>query len=357
MRGTVVSSLVVVIVVGFASCARRGPRDIGNQNPRSVFEDDPNGGARLPDAGGAEPERAIARPTASGRELRELVKADVRALVTDAEHVYFGEAGDDALGSLSRISDAGITPTRIARRAPMPGALALDRRDKALVWIATPGNAVLRAPAVGGATTSIREGGIFTNVVAEGGDVFFTEAIGSGGALDRVANGSSTRLATLEGTPRGLALDAANVFVATSTRLVAISRSGGEVVELARGTGFAFPRADETWLYATAVDPNSRSRLLVRAKKTGGTIETVRSGVRDAPIELHGGRVYWFDAERPALLSLASASTEAPADRAPTLVAENVVLEHPNAFVIDGDEAFLALGGTSDGQIVSVSLR
>ena len=294
-----------------------------------------------------------------GLKPRPLVHVDARALATDATHVYFGDASDDTVCALEKNPPEGarVEPTRIARPAPIAGALSVDSHDAALVWIASPGDLVLRVPIGGGAPTIIRDRAIFTSVAAAGGDVFFTEARGSGGVLTRVTGTTAAQLATFEGAPRGLAVDTDDVYIATTSGLEAAPRSRGAVTELAGGRSFASPQVDSVWIYATAVDPKSRARALVRVQKTGGPLETVATDVRDAPIAIHRGIVYWFDAARPALIA-SSPVDDRPATRAARrVVSDDPTFERVNALAVDDDGAFVATGSGEDARIVVVSIR
>jgi hypothetical protein len=336
---------IFCLCVGLTSCSKRGPRDLGNQNPRSEFVDGAGGAGQRGRAadGGAQP---VGSPEVPRPKPREIARAHSVALAVDANQLYFGDANDDALFAILKRphAEGGTQPTRIARRAPMAGALSLD--DDELFWIGTPGDVVLRAPIKGGTPGTVRDRGIFTDVVALGGDVFITEARGTGGALTRVTGTTAAHLATLEGTPRGIVVDKERVWIATSSRILSTPRSRGEARELARGAGFASPQVDATWVYAT-MSGSGRARVLVRVKKAGGPLETVATNVRDAPIALRDGVVYWFDADRPALLATPSAR----------VVSEDPLLARPNAIVVDGESAYVAVGNGEDGRIVSVALR
>jgi hypothetical protein len=276
---------------------------------------------------------------------------DTRALALGPDRVYFGDEEGDALVVLPK-GGTSSTPTRLARHAPTQGALSVDDRTATVAWIANPGDAVFRVGATGGSPTLIRDRGIFGNVVASEGDVFITEAHGDGGFLTRITGTTSARLATFEGMPRGLAVDANTAYVATSTRLIAAARTRGEVVELARGIGFGSPQVDETWVYATTIETAGRARGIIRAKKTGGFVESIATGVRDAPIVLHAGVLYWFDADRPALRS--ATMGDRPAS---VLVSEDPELEHIEALAVDDDSAYVAVGAREGARIVVIPLR
>lgn len=345
-------TLLLVCCIGalpLLGCTKRRPRDVGDLNPRSEFVDGPGGPRQKHDAGAdANIERVIATPAVAGLVPREIAKASARAIITSPLHVYFGDSEDDALYALDK---KGGEPTRLARRAPMPGALAIDTDWSTLAWIGSPGDIVLRISTKGGPPSTVRDRGIFTDVAVSGGDVFFTEARAEGGVVTRVTGNTVAQLATVEGSPRGIAVDAQHVYVATSSRLAMTARTRGEVTELATGSAFANPLLDETWLYATAVDPNSRQRAIVRVKKTGGSFETVTGSIREAPIALHAGTLYWFDADRPALVSSSTTGL------LPRTVSEDPLLAQPSAIAVDDDGIFVATGYGEGARIVVLPLR
>ena len=358
------TSAFAALAFASACSKQQGPRDLGNKARAELDE----GAASTRDGSAEGSDRVLASPVAMGRKPRELVRANSRAITTDAAHVYFGDSADDTLCSLEKMPAEGAKnePVRLARRAPVAGALSLDAHDAALAWIGNPGDVVLRVPVAGGTPTTIRDRGIFTDVAASGGDVFVTEARGTSGTLTRVTGTTAAQLATFDGTPRGIAVDAATVYVATSSRLVSSPRTRGEVSELARGSAFASPQLDGGWLYATAAHPTERGRIVVRVKTTGGALETVATNVRDAAIALHRGTLFWFDADRPALMSSrVGADVRSPTTPTtpttprppPRVVSEDPMLERATALTVDEDGAFLAVGHGEDARIVAVSLR
>jgi hypothetical protein len=354
---TFLGAVTLALSFTYGCGGARGPRDVGNLNPRSEFPLEGGGGPARPRDAGPDA-RVIAAPTVTGRKARTILAVDTRAIALDKEHVYFGDAEEDAVLALAKTSadkDAGAGPTPIARRAPMQGALAIDPKTSTLAWIANPGDTVLRVPASGGVAITIRDRGIFTHVAANGGDVFFTEVQGQGGVLTRVTGTTAARLASFEGTPRGLVVDDDRVYVATSSRIVSTTRARGEVTEIARGAGFASPQVEGGWVYVTAVDPASRARQIVRAKTTGSDPETVRASVKDAPIAVFDRVLYWFDAERTALMSL-SLEADIP-NRAPATVCEDPIFDHVEALAVDRDGAWVAAGSGETARIVTVALR
>lgn len=352
MRAFRTSLLPVLAVLAFA-CAGRSPRDVDNGNPRSVFADGP-GSTVSRDAGAAAPARVVASPTPAGRKPEVIATVDSRALAVDAERIYLGDGSDDALVARSR-TDPKAANIRLSRRAPMQGALSVDRRTQTqtIAWIPNPGDAVLRLAAGGPTASTIRDRGIFTHVVASDGDVLVTEVQGDGGVLTRITGNTAARLATFEGTPRGLAVDEASAFIATSSRLVSAPRARGDLVEIARGIGFGSPQVDATWVYATAAAGTTRTRIIVRAKKAGGgPLETIATGVRDASLVLDRGTLYWFDIARPALLAMPT--TKATAAR---VVSEDPLFDHVQALAIEGDDAYVATGTGEAARLVRIRLR
>jgi len=351
----VLGLLASALIACTGACSKRGPRDLGDK-ARAELE----GSAGGPGATANGTEHVIQTPSPMSRKPRELAKASSRAIVTDATHVYFGDSSDDTLCSLEKMPAEGAKsePVRIARRAPVTGALALDAQEAALAWIGNPGDIVLRVPVGGGVPTTIRDRGIFTDVAASAGDVFVTEARGSNGTLTRVTGTTAAQLAAFDGTPKGLLVDADAVYVATSSVLLSSPRTRGEVSELARGSAFASPQLDGGWLYATTTHPTGRGRIVVRVKRAGGPLETVATNVREAPIATHRGTLFWFDADRPALLSsVVGRDVPTGPGAAPRVVSDDFLLERPTALAVDDDGAFVATGRGEDARIVSISLR
>lgn len=351
MRAKVLHFLGAVVALSLCSCGGRRPRDVDNSNPRSEFVDGPSGSSARRD-GGASPAHVLATPTLAGRKPAALVSVDARAIALGSERIYFGDGAEDALVSLPK-TGAASEPTRTARRAPMPGALAVDERTNAIAWIPNPGDTVLRLAIGSTSPSTIRDKGIFANVAASDGDVFVTEVQGDGGIVTRTTGSTTTRLGGFTGTPRGLTLDASSVFVATSSRLVAVTRTRSDVLELARGTGFGSPQVDTAFLYSTAAEATSPARVVVRVRKTGGELTTVARDVRDAPIAVDHGFLYWFDASRPALLRAALGD----AVEQGRVVTEDAALDHVEALAVDADAAYVAAGTGETARIVVVRLR
>jgi hypothetical protein len=230
---------------------------------------------------------------------------------------------------------------------PVTSALVVDAN--ALTWIASPGDSVLRLPLGSTASpTVIREREIFTDVAAEGGDVFLVGAASGGGALTRITGATAARLASFDIVPRAVMVDATNVFVVTAKNVLRTPRRRGEVTTLATGTGFGASASDDACIYVTTKQGGSRA--ILRVPKYGGAMTALSAidGVRDAPIAVRKGEVFYFDESRPALRAhgIDSGATR--------VVSEDPIFERVNALVVDDDGAWIATGEASSGAIVRV---
>lgn len=326
---------LAVIALLLVACHGSGPPDVGNRTRRSTFADGA-GGAPLARIDAGPP--AIAKPEVRGRRPRVLLKATARAVALRGPLVYYGDAEEDGLFSVPK---AGGLSVRVGPRAPVANGLALP--SDGLVWIGSPGSSVLRLLPVG--PSVVREGGIFTHVAA-GADVWLTEAHGGTGVLVLLGSAGTT---SFDRPPRGLAADAEHAFVATAKQLLVATRGRSELVPIAEGDALASPVLASDAVYMTTA--SATGRALVRVPKSGGRLEAIASAVRDAPIACHADVVYWFDAERPALLA------RGPGDRAPRVVSEDESFERAVAIAVDDESVVLATGTSDDGLLQLVPLR
>jgi hypothetical protein len=316
-------------------------RDVaGDRRPR----DDRDGGTSSVTAV-PEPPRELVRPAVKGVKPRLFARASTRALAMDAANVYYGDSDDDGVYSMPKL---GGTAVRIARHAPVAGALALD--GGSIAWIASPGDAVLKAPLTGASQpVTVRDHGIFSDVATRGGDVFITEANGAGGALLRITGGVSSRLAAFEGPPRALLVDESHAYVITPTRILRTPNDKGAVETLATGAGLAFAEADSTFIYF--VTESDKVKSIARVPKTGGPATTIARDVRDAPFEVDGGELLYFDATRPQLLAVASGGGPA------RVLADDDVLATATALEADAATVYVATGAREGGAIVAIARR
>jgi hypothetical protein len=281
-------------------------------------------------------------PGVKGERPRVVVKASARALAVDAARIYYGDSEDDGVYSIPK---AGGDALRIARHAPVSGALALE--GGFITWIASPGDAVLRAPITGGVQpTTLRDRGIFSDVAAIGEDVFITEAIGAGGALLRVTGPTAARLAAFDGPPRAVMADKTHAFIVTPTKIFRTPHARGELETVATGTRFTHAELDDANVYAVAeID---RGRAVVRFPKAGGPMAILARDVRDAPIEVEGGELFFFDGGKPQLRSVRVSGGES------RIIAENEGLATVSAIEADASTVYVAQGIHESGVIVSI---
>lgn len=270
-----------------------------------------------------------------------MARATSRVLAVDDTNLYFGDQNDDGVFALSK--NAASDPVRLARRAPVAGALAID--GEWLAWIASPGDAVLRLTLMGAGATTLRDHGIFSDVAAEGGEVFATEVVAGGGVLFKIAGSTSTKLATFESPPRAVVVDATHVYVQLARGLVRTSRTKGGPVETLFEGSVESPQLDATHAYV--VVRNGQSAHAVRIPKAGGSPVLVASDVRP-PIEVASKHLLYFDGQKPQLCQVAL--TGGP----PTVLAEDEIFARPAAVVADEAHAFVAV---EDGLIVAVARK
>ena len=336
------AALIALLLFGCSQGPGR-PRDrAGDRRSRG---DEADGGAGGAHAVVPEPPRPTEQPSVKSDRPRVVAKASARALALDAGHVYYGDSDDDGVYSIAR---TGGAPVRIARHAPVAGAIALE--GGAITWIASPGDAVLRAPVAGGMQpTTLRDRGIFSDVAALGDEVFITEAIGAGGALLRISGAATTRLAAFDGPPRAVMVDKTHVYVVTPTKIVRTLHSRGELEPVGTGTRFTHAEADDGFVYVVAdID---KGRGVVRFPKGGGAASIVARDVRDAPIELEGGELLYFDGTRPQLRVVPAAGGES------RVIVEDEGLGTVSAIEADATTIFIAQGIHESGAIVAVPRR
>lgn len=289
-----------------------------------------------------EPPVAQAPSAAKIERPRLLTKANTRALALDASNLYYGNGDDDGVYAIAK---AGGDPRRIARRAPVSGALVLE--SDVLTWIASPGDAVLRASVSGPAPpVTLKDRGIFSDVAAVGNDTFLVEAMGTGGVLWRIGSATS-RVANFEGPPRVLLVDKTHVFVVTPKAILRMQYPHGSWETVAVGTRFSFAQCDDGFVYA--IDEIAKRSTLVRVPKLGGALDVVASEVREAPFELANGELLFFDAHKPQIRGV-SVKGEGP-----RVICEDEGLAEISAIVADAKSIFVAQGSRASGAIVAIA--
>lgn len=273
-----------------------------------------------------------------------VARANTRALAMDESRIYYGDAREDAVFAVAK---EGGEPVRIARRAPVAGSLALD--DGKLVWIASPGNVVLRTDLRTSATTTLREGGIFVDVAASRGDVFVAEAAGAGGALYRIGGDGTTRIATFDALPRALAVSNDEVVVATSTKLLRLPRAGGTPQTIATGAGFSSPQIDGDFVDVAANDASGSGIVVVRWPKQGGRAVEMGRAERRSPVHVSAGEIFFVTGDKPRLVALAAGGGGR------RILSEADALANTTAMTADAQRVFVATNDGDDGLVLSVA--
>jgi hypothetical protein len=335
-------SLFAAVPVGSACSSGTRARDVAGerrQRPQDASAD-ADSATSVP-----EPPPVTVQQVVSGKRPRMLARATSRALAIDAANIYFGNSEDDGIYVVAK---HGGEPMRLARRAPVTGAIAVD--GDAVSWIASPGDAVLKLSLrEGGQPTTLRDRGIFSDVAGAGGDVFITEAIGAGGALLRVTGPTASRLVSFEGAPRALLADGTHAFVVTPTKIFRTPHLKGELETIATGSAFAYPQVDDAFVYF--VTEIEGTRVAARVPKAGGPITTLARDVRDAPIEIEGGDLLFLDAVRPELRSVPKNGGES------RVIMEDEAFAGVTAIVADPGAVYVATGSRESGVIVAVDRK
>lgn len=324
-------------------CTGGRARDVaGERKPRGGASDAAAPTATVPEA----PQVSAAKVT-PGTKARTVARASARALAIDATNLYYGDSESNALYALAK---AGGEPVRLARHAPVAGAIAIDAES--IVWIASPGDVVLKLPLGADADaqpTTLRDRGIFSDVAIADGDVFIAEALGAGGALLRVTGATASRLASFDGTPRAVTADATHGYVVTPTKILRTPHARGEVETVATGVAFAHPQIDDAFVYVVA--EVARVRTIVRFPKAGGAMTAIARDVRDAPFELEGGEVLYVDAVRPQLRAVRASGGDS------RILVEDNVLSVASSVVADASAVYVATGSRESGVIVAFDRR
>jgi hypothetical protein len=225
---------------------------------------------------------------------RVVVDSSTRALAADASRLYYGNAVENSLFAIPKLG--GGAPVVVGQPVPVEIAAA----DGTVAWIGNPGDAVYRVLRIGDVPAKLAEGKVFTSIVTSRGDVYVTETSETHGVVRQLTGLTAGVLAELDGAPRSLALDDQFLYVLDATAVYAVPRAGGKPRRLAAGgNDLARAKLDRDFLYATGLVGTSRA--VVRVSKKGGEMAAVEYGVRDAPIAVYDGFVYYVSAGEPAI--------------------------------------------------------
>jgi len=355
MLRSAVLSVSLSIVVSSVACSGPGPADRagdrlrGGSRGRGGSSDDADAGAstRLPDPGSSSLTPPLPVPT--GVKPRLVVKAEARALTSYGTRLVYGDTVEDGVFVVAK---TGGEPKRLARRSPISRSFAIDNEE--ISWVASPGDAVLKASLNTGAfPATVRDRGIFADIAASRGDVFTNEVIGAGGALIRITGATAARLAAFDGAPRGLVVDNTHAFVVTPTKIFKTPRLKGELETIATGSNLEWPALTNDRLYYVGEGDSFRRRVVYAVAKNGGAPAIVARDVRDAPIAVDGNELYWFDGSRPQLRALTLDDPNAT----PRVIAEDDVLATPSAIAVDPTTVFAGTGSKEQGVIVAIARK
>lgn len=336
-------SLALVVLVAFG-CAT-GPRTRDLASDRRGRRGDRQSASAEPVTTVPAAPLPTVQPAPKGKRARTFVRAGARTLAIDEAFVYYGDNDNQGLYAAPK---AGGEPVRLASRAPVAGAIALDAGS--ITWIASPGDAVLRLPLRGAEhPTTVRDGGIFSDVAIAHGDLFIAEAAGAGGALFHAAGSTTSRLASFDGTPRGVLADSAHAYVITPTKILRTPHAGHQLESISTGVAFAYPQIDDAFVYVLA--EAGGMRVIGRVPKTGGPMTAVAGDVRDVPFEVAGGEIFYLDAVAPQLRAVPAAGGR------PRVVLEDRVLAAASSIVADATTVYVATSSDENGAIVAIDRR
>jgi hypothetical protein len=330
-----VQFLAAPIAVAFLVSACRGSRtrDVAGDR-RSPFASD-GGIAELP-AAPAPVHSAQARS-----RLRTFAKASARTLGTDAANLYYGDTENDGVFSAPKV---GGSPTRLSRHAPVAGTIAIG--EGSMFWVASPGDSVLKLPLEhADQPTTVREGGIFSDVATSGGDAFILEAMATGGILLRASAGTTTKITSFDGAPRAVVADETHTFVITRDAILRTSLTPGPAEALASGVALANPQHDTSSVFVLADDGGAR--VIKKVAKAGGAFITLARDVRDIPFEFEGDELLYLDATRPQVRAVAVGGGTS------RVLIEDEKLTTAATLVADAKTVYVATGSRESGVIYS----
>jgi hypothetical protein len=338
MRGLIVAAFSTFIGVFVGCGSGYGPKDVVGRN-RGERAAKTDAGVVAALAARSKDAPAVSVGTTAPRVL---AKASARAIKVDGAMLYYGDIDNDGVYA---VPVAGGATTRIARHAPTAGSLIVG--GGVITWIASPGDAVLQTGVKGTSQpTVLRSQGMFGDVASIDDDVYLAEALGTGGALFRSRGTTTSRLADFVGTPRTLLVDSTHVFVLTPTTLLRGARSASVLETVGVGSQFRYAVADKDFVYVVAAIDNTHG--ILRIEKAGGPALTLARDVREAPIEVEGGEVFFVDATRPQLRSVRTTGGDS------RVIVEHEVLESVAAIDVDSANVYLAAGTGDTSSLVAI---
>lgn len=266
----------------------------------------------------------------------------VTSTIAMTDHlVYFG---DRARNRLLAVPKSGGPPIDMGG----PNPLDVAARNDLVAWISADGRELLAGrPGARAERLATPTRGTFRAVAVDERRVYVLESDGLTGALLRADGTDVSRIASLDGDVREIALRGDHAFVRADSGIHRVPLDGSPAERIAEGrlvTGLAI---SGDHVYFTSRLPTSRS--LVRVPLAGGETEIVATNVRNAPIAAHGEHVYFLHERDAALVRLRGREVSVAA-RAPAL---GWVVD----FVVDEDRAYVAASTERGGHVLALPLR
>jgi hypothetical protein len=123
----------------------------------------------------------------------------------------------------------------------------------------------------------------------------------------------------------------------------------GELETIA--SGFAFGSADLDDAFVYVVTEVERARVLARLPKAGGPLTIIARDVRDAPIDVMGNEVFFFDATKRQLRAAPTAGGDS------RVVAQDEAFSTPSAIEADTTTVYIAAGSRGSAAVLAVDRK
>jgi sugar lactone lactonase YvrE len=226
------------------------------------------------------------------------------SIAVDDVNVYWTNEGGS--GSVMKVPVGGGTPTTLASGQGAAFGIAVD--TSSVYWTTITGNhAVMKVAIAGGAPTVLAPATSPWAIVVHDGSVYFTD--GDDVMVVPAAGGAAVTMAAAQQFPSSLAVDATNLYWASSRgagTIVQMPLAGGTPTTLASSTGFARIAVYGTNVYCTSpgvIGPNDGT--VVRFPIGGGAPTTLVDGQASPEgIAVDANGVYWLDTGIGAVMGL-----------------------------------------------------
>jgi hypothetical protein len=188
-------------------------------------------------------------PLGGGAATTLVAGLNASAIAIDAKNLYF----TGQYGYPSRVSLEGGAPTQLA---DVYGAQGVAIDATSLYWgvrdVDNRSGTIQKAPLGGGALTTLASGQTFPQyLVADAGQVYWTDY--TAGTVQKISRdgGAVTTLAADQFNPSAIALDEANVYWSSLGSLMKVPKAGGAPTTLSTSSNIADIAVDATSVYWT----------------------------------------------------------------------------------------------------------